>query len=172
MKSIFKILSLLTFLCASALGMEGKYAFIVPKNEPFIGYSKAQKTVGYILPDNTIAGTIKYYLFNEGLGIWHISCFKVGIEKEKEIDTSLRKQGIGRNLFKCCIEDIKKNKGKIIEWEVDPIADRGVPVEQLVTIYEHIITKHIKPIHKGNFVYEKKPDSFGGTIHKMSYTFV
>lgn len=174
MKLIFKIFPILISLCMpSIFAMEGKYRFIIPKNEPFTGYHKAQKTIGYILLDTTIGGKIKYYLFNATLGIWHISSFKVGIEKEgKNVDASLRKQGIGINLFKRCIEDIKKNNGKKIEWEVDPIADKSVPIKELVIIYQHIITKHINPIYKGQFIYEKRTDAFGDPLHKMSYTFV
>ena len=151
--------------------MEGRYDFIIPENEPFDGYNDVHRTISYILPDNTIAGTIQYYLVNMTSDTWYISSFKVGIQKEKEFDTSLRKKGIGRNLFKRCVEDIQSKNGQKIEWYVEPIADQSVPVEQLVTIYEHIITKHIKPAHNGTLVYEKSPEAFSKAFNKMSYIF-
>lgn len=102
---------------------------------PYVNKSKKRK-IKYLNLKNTPAAKIGYIIYfqkNENSNNWFIDKFHV--------DREYRDIGLGRDLFKECIADIKGHGGKIVTWTACPTDAQCINLETLMSIYQHIIEK-------------------------------
>lgn len=105
-------------------------------------------------------GYIEYQPILAQQNHWEINSFA--------LDKSLRRKGIGSNLFALCIQDLKKRQCKNVQWQVCPL-DSDITLSELTLIYEHIIENKIKKIQPGKLTKNYRPDNQDDIILEMNY---